>query len=285
MNALEAQIRDNCSEVIPKDHDGSGSADSEGEGNAMARKRRMLMKKKASARVGIDKDPVKRQVKAFFEQSFDPVQVLLGQQKRKLPPGLRSDLESGKLDLAESWLVFAKHFDVMEWWESVGKKSFPLIYNVACLILPLPDSNGDQERTFSAATWMDGKLKKRQSDLTFEMKVLLYKNTEFLRKHFDKIRHDNMRAAEARTKEILDARAKAMVSSTDTDISTNSDDDDDEAMDEEEELMWEAYDAGVTVPMEDDETAETTKATDKSPLTITPKSAAPASAPAPGTSD
>ena len=80
--------------------------------------------------------------------------------------------------MVESWLVFAKIFDAIEWRETVGKKSFPLIYNVACLILPLPDSNGDQERTFSAATWMDGKLKKRQSDLTFGMKVLLYKSSE-----------------------------------------------------------------------------------------------------------
>ena len=41
-------------------------------------------------------------------------------------------------------------------------------------------------------------------------------------------------------------------------------------MDEEEEMMWEAYDAGLC----DDD--ESTKATTKSPLTATPKSAAPA---------
>ena len=44
----------------------------------------------------------------------------------------------------------------------------------------------------------------------------------------------------------------------------------DEEMDEEEEMMWEAYDAGLC----DDD--ESTKATTKSPLTATPKSAAPA---------
>ena len=76
-----------------------------------------------------------------------------------------------------------------------------------------------------------------------------------------------MRAAEARTKEILEARAR--VSSTATSNSSDSDAEDKE-MDEEEEMMWAAYDAGLC----DDD--ESTKTTTKSPLTATPKSAAPA---------
>jgi hypothetical protein len=55
------------------------------------------------------------------------------------------------------------------------KAQFPNIYVIACLILALPDSNGNQERTFSACTWMDGKLKKNQGEGTFQTKCVLYK--------------------------------------------------------------------------------------------------------------
>ena len=54
----------------------------------------------------------------------------------------------------------------------------------------MPDSNADQERTCSAATWMDGKLNKKQSDLTFQMKVLLYKNKGFLKNHLKILKED-----------------------------------------------------------------------------------------------
>ena len=90
---------------------------------------------------------------------------------------------------------------------------------------------------------------------------------EFLRRHFANVKKDSMRAAEARTKKILEARVR--VSSTSTNNSSDSDAEDEE-MDEEEEMMWEAYDAGLC----DDD--ESTKETPKSPLTTTPKSAAPA---------
>ena len=70
----------------------------------------------------------------------------------------------------------------MRWWEEHGKDDFPRIYVIACCILMMPDSNGHQERTFSSATWMDGKLNKRQSPATFEMKNLLYRNMDFMSK-------------------------------------------------------------------------------------------------------
>ena len=95
----------------------------------------------------------------------------------------------------------------MDWWERVGRNSYPLIYPVACAILALPESNGNQERTFSAATWMDGKLKKKQSDLTFQMKVLLYKNRDFLERHKHHAEEDARKEAEARTKALLKVSA------------------------------------------------------------------------------
>jgi hypothetical protein len=81
---------------------------------------------------------------------------------------------------AENWQLISDNFDIMKWWEN-QKTRFPLIYLVACHILAAPDSNGHQERTFSAATWMDGKLSNRQTDATFQRKVLLYKNADYIK--------------------------------------------------------------------------------------------------------
>jgi hAT family C-terminal dimerisation region len=84
-------------------------------------------------------------------------------------------------EYVEHWTKIAEHFDIMRWWATFGKRSFPSIYVIACQILPTPESNGGQERTFSAATWIDGKLSKRQSEATFQMKVILHQNKEVLR--------------------------------------------------------------------------------------------------------
>ena len=84
-------------------------------------------------------------------------------------------------EYTDAWTVIAEHFDIMRWWATFGKRSFPRIYVIACQILPTPESNGGQERTFSAATWMDGKLSKRQSEATFQMKVILHQNSDVLR--------------------------------------------------------------------------------------------------------
>jgi hAT family C-terminal dimerisation region len=106
---------------------------------------------------------------------------------------------------------------LIKWWETIGKKSFPLIYPVAIRILSLPDCNGNQERTFSAVTWMDGKLNSRQNDMIFQMKVLLYKNQGFLEEHKKEVLEENRKAAAARTKALLQ---------TDTALMEDSDIDD-----------------------------------------------------------
>jgi hypothetical protein len=67
----------------------------------------------------------------------------------------------------------------------------------------LPDSNGHQERTFSAATWMDGKLNSMQKDLTFQMKVLMYKNEDFLERYSDTMEPKQLETAAQKTKELL----------------------------------------------------------------------------------
>ena len=77
--------------------------------------------------------------------------------------------------------IIAIYFDVMTWWHEVGKHECPWIYLVACIVLAVPDSNGHQERTFSTCSWMDDPLKKSQSDATFEMKSLIYRNSGLLK--------------------------------------------------------------------------------------------------------
>jgi hypothetical protein len=78
-----------------------------------------------------------------------------------------------------------------------------MIYPVAMCILSLPDSNGHQERTFSAATWMDGKLNSMQKDLTFQMKVLMYKNANFLERYGNAMEAELLDDAEKRTRDLL----------------------------------------------------------------------------------
>ena len=55
---------------------------------------------------------------------------------------------------------------------------------------------------------MDGKPSKNQNDMTFQMKVLLYKNQAFLQKHRDCAIVDSQNKAERRTKELLQLSAK-----------------------------------------------------------------------------
>ena len=98
----------------------------------------------------------------------------------------------------------AQFFDNMHWWENGRCQLYPHIYVAVALVSAMPDSNADQERTFSAATWMDGKLSKKQSDLTFQMKVLLYKNKDFLKNHLKILKEDEKKKGAARTKALLD---------------------------------------------------------------------------------
>jgi hypothetical protein len=55
---------------------------------------------------------------------------------------------------------------------------------------------------------MDGKLQKRQSYMTFQMKVLLYKNAEFLATHKRHVLEDKLVSAEQKTKELLKLSAQ-----------------------------------------------------------------------------
>ena len=56
---------------------------------------------------------------------------------------------------------------------------------------------------------MDGPLKSNQGDITFQMKALLSKNTEFLKMHMNHVNQDRLEAAENRTRELLRESVKA----------------------------------------------------------------------------
>jgi hypothetical protein len=55
---------------------------------------------------------------------------------------------------------------------------------------------------------MDDKLRKQQSDFTFQMKVLLCKNNNFLMQHRLDVKEEQLKAAETKTKKLLKISAK-----------------------------------------------------------------------------
>jgi len=230
---LIAEVRSLCCNILPKEGDKEPATSANvvpaatggtSHLNAMRRKMRQENSKaKATEQVS---DPVEKQVEEFFAQYFDP--------RIFLPGKLTGNTE---VEWIENWETIAQHFDVFNWWETVGKDLYPLIYPVACRILSLPDSNGGQERTFSAATWMDGKLVSKQSDMTFQMKVLLYKNKNFMAQHKIVVKEEKKALAELRTRDLL---KKTLKKATDKDI------------DDDLEGVIDAYDL-TSEEVEDDE--------------------------------
>ena len=85
---------------------------------------------------------------------------------------------------------------------------------------------------------MDGKLRKRQSEMTFQMKVLLYKNQDFLEAHKQRVKEEHRKAAQLRTKEMLAMVTKDKKDSDKKDSDSDIDEDmGDEEEDEMEDLM------------------------------------------------
>jgi hAT family C-terminal dimerisation region len=152
-------------------------------------------KRKETSRIRADTDcPATNELKRYFNKHFDWREILSssGTCSSDTIEKIGYDRDSYQ----QNWELIASEFDIMAWWEARGKQEFPKTYLLACVVLPLPESNGSQERTFSTATWMDGKLNNRQTDTTFEMKVLLHQNAEFLRKAKMTISSENQKSAE-----------------------------------------------------------------------------------------
>ncbi|CAB9497678.1 unknown protein [Seminavis robusta] len=167
--------------------------------------KRYLNEQEAPQEEGVDR--VAATIDAWFGQDFKLVAILMNQ-KRHVPLPIISTIGTNKIEWVENVELVAKHFDLLEWWETHGKSAYPLIYPVAICILAVPESNGHQERTFSAATWMDGILKQLQHDITFQMKVLTYKNSKFMDEHRFHLQKDQLEKAKRRTTDLLERIAK-----------------------------------------------------------------------------
>jgi hAT family C-terminal dimerisation region len=174
-------------------------------------------KRKKDESVNTEEDSVSKCIDDFFSQKFQVHQVISGQRSKV------ADAAKKVGSNRDQWLnnveLIASLFDVMEWWRNTGMTQYPLIYPVAMCILSLPDSNGHQERTFSAATWMDGNLVTMQKEVTFQIKVLLYKNEKFLDRYENKMKKRSKEDAEKRTKELL---AKHIESKKEDEIDTEN---------------------------------------------------------------
>eukprot|EP00171_Calliarthron_tuberculosum_P014792 IDg14792t1 len=176
--ALIEALKDICSEILRKTDDQITAAaapvapanndDSEDDDDDIFRAvRKRQATQQRSTGGNSDTDPVTAEVERFFESNYINWKQQLS--ANGVSDGLVASLDNNPEEVQKNWPTIAKHFDPMQYWETTGKAQFPHIYWAACLYLALPDSNGHQERTFSAATWMDGKLNNRQTDATFEM--------------------------------------------------------------------------------------------------------------------
>ena len=74
---------------------------------------------------------------------------------------------------------------------------------------------------------MDEKLKQRQSDMTFQMKVLLYRNRKFLAQYRAHAAVDEVKGAAERTRKLLERSAE---------LRMGRKCDDDEDIDEEDDI-------------------------------------------------
>jgi hypothetical protein len=183
-NLLEAAINEKCYNMIYGGSDETNVATlpvpinlCDDQEHPMRRQLRLLSQKSSTVKQNRGKQ-VKEEIEKFFGATHDWPKIFAGQELDV--PTIKSIGPVGDdVSAILNWGKIARHFNLMKWWEEY-KVQYPFIYVIACHILPTPDSNGNQERTFSAATWMDGKLNNRQSDATFQMKVLCYKNSDFI---------------------------------------------------------------------------------------------------------
>ena len=122
-------------------------------------------------------------IESFMNQSFNAKEQLKAQRKRLQQD--TKDIEWKKVDEEKDFdiLYTSSKFDLCEWWLSVGRKAYPMIYNIVPAIIAEPGSNDFQERTFSACTHFDDPLRQSLKVGRFEMAVLLAVNESLLKKN------------------------------------------------------------------------------------------------------
>jgi hypothetical protein len=123
----------------------------------------------------LEEDTFEEEMNHHFEHKFNWTNIL---KQQGLDDNTVKQIGSDGRHWLKNLNTICRAFDIMDWWEDHCKDKFPQICVIACLILPLPDNNGNQERTFSACTWMDRKLQKNQGEGTFQTKCVLHKTKE-----------------------------------------------------------------------------------------------------------
>ena len=100
----------------------------------------------------------------------------------------------------------------MDWWHE-KRNDFPHLCLIASMMLPLPEHNGHQERSFSSCTWFDKSLSQRTLSGNHEMKVLLHLNRKLLEEHRKRKREHrdqrNVQAAKRAAEQILELAKKS----------------------------------------------------------------------------
>ncbi len=165
--------------------------------------------------------PVKREVDSFFGQTIDWPEQLKTQ---RVDPSIIKAIGDNESMWQVNDELIAANFDVFEWWHREGRQKYKMIFVVACAILTLPASNGRQERTFSACTWMDTDLGTNQAAVTLEMKALLYENRKFIKQVQPHLYGEHKKMAAKATRSML-AIAEAHRAQTGTQPGDGDEDD------------------------------------------------------------
>ena len=107
-----------------------------------AHARREHKRQRAEAIRAVDFDPIQEEVDRFFSTNVNWANVVKDNGGDK---DVLAKIGTTEQSWMENWELISEYFEVMNWWEMTGKHQYPKIYLVACIILPLPDSNGNQE--------------------------------------------------------------------------------------------------------------------------------------------
>ena len=241
--ALEKELRVIFSEALPQQTTAGNtnvsapsSENDEDEDMLAGIRKEQQEKRHESSKYGAN-DPLMVEIGQFFDQQINWLQLL---KTNNVPEEVQQQVGTTTEAWQQNWELIAEHFDCMKWWENHGKEQFPHLYILACLILALPESNGHQERTFSAATWMDGNLSSKQSNATFEMKILIAKNKTFLDRARKDLKSHHEKQASKATKDLLAVVAKHKTKEQASDDNSDSgfeDPDDEMEIGETDEAM------------------------------------------------
>jgi hAT family C-terminal dimerisation region len=122
------------------------------------------------------KSEIRKEVDHFVTYSTTtPLDVFLNEHptesfKKELEQAAK-DKEPAKVNKSSPSYA-ATRFDILHWWNTIGKGIYPKLAIGAPIILGKPAHNGYQERVFSIGKYCDNTLRNRMRPENFEMRVL-----------------------------------------------------------------------------------------------------------------